>query len=365
MTDNLEETLVRHGEWLNSGGTAGKRADLSGQDLRLSELAGARLDHALLRATNLERADLAGASLQGADLRRALLGYANLDGAQLQQADLSHAAAPGARLRGANLGGALLNEARLDDALCEGADLAGVQARLASLKRADLSRAVLDEAHFEDVALTDANLTGARLHGGRLTGVDLLGAELHGFAVQRTVGEEVAVDPGVVVLERPDEEIELSAQARRRALRLQRQGKPIGEIARVLRVPRAVARANLGSAELESERRGRISRRVRHARIVGLVGIGALALAMLAGVLVIGTGLADFTLTLWRGQSMPWPTGWYLLWSALGIACAVGGVFALWRRDRLYDAINAMSRTDGADEPSAPPKPPANASTSP
>jgi hypothetical protein len=102
----LQETLRLHASWLE-GNAEGRRADLSGADLRranlaVAKLAGADLRRADLSGADLRRANLAVAKLAGADLRRA-----NLRGADLRNANLS-----GADLRNADLLGADLRHAK-------------------------------------------------------------------------------------------------------------------------------------------------------------------------------------------------------------------------------------------------------------
>ena len=59
---NLKQILELHKKWLNNEG-GGKRADLSGADLRSAYLGGADL-----RRADLSGADLSGANLSGANL---------------------------------------------------------------------------------------------------------------------------------------------------------------------------------------------------------------------------------------------------------------------------------------------------------
>ena len=71
---DLQETLRLHKMWLD-GKDGGKRADLSGANLR-----GANLSGADLSCADLSRADLSGANLRSADLRGANLSSADLSG---------------------------------------------------------------------------------------------------------------------------------------------------------------------------------------------------------------------------------------------------------------------------------------------
>ena len=108
--DELAEILNRHRAWLREE-KDGRRADLSGANLRGADLSDANLRGANLRGANLSGAYLRGADLSGADLSGAYLRGADLSGADLSRADLS-----GANLSGANLSGAYLRGADLSDA---------------------------------------------------------------------------------------------------------------------------------------------------------------------------------------------------------------------------------------------------------
>ena len=130
--EELAEILGKHGKWLRSE-TGGKRANLSGADLR-----GAGLSGANLRGANLSGAYLRGAGLSGANLREA-----DLSGACLHEADLS-----GAGLSGADLSGACLHEADLREADLSGANLRGAYLRGADLRGAGLSGADLRGANL-------------------------------------------------------------------------------------------------------------------------------------------------------------------------------------------------------------------------
>ena len=106
--ETLASILEQHRLWVESNGKGGKRADLSGKDLKNANLCMADLRMADLRETTLCYTDLRGADLEqadlrGADLRRAGLHEANLRGANLRGADLAQADLRGADLRGADL----------------------------------------------------------------------------------------------------------------------------------------------------------------------------------------------------------------------------------------------------------------------
>lgn len=77
-------------------------ADLRWSDLRKTNLSGVNLSAADLGWTNLSGANLSGANLSGADLTCADLGWTNLSGANLSGADLG-----GVDLTGANLTGVM------------------------------------------------------------------------------------------------------------------------------------------------------------------------------------------------------------------------------------------------------------------
>ncbi len=78
-------------------------ADLSGANLRGTDLSDANLRGADLRGANLRGTYLSDANLSGANLRYANLRYADLSGTDLSDADLRGANLSDANLRGADL----------------------------------------------------------------------------------------------------------------------------------------------------------------------------------------------------------------------------------------------------------------------
>ena len=113
---DLAELLDQHKTWVESGGEAGVKADLSGVNLAKADLTGVNLQGAHLHRTNLVGADLSMANLRGASLVRSNLQNANLLGTELRGANLMGANLYGAeglwfgRLGGTNLFDAVLPE---------------------------------------------------------------------------------------------------------------------------------------------------------------------------------------------------------------------------------------------------------------
>ena len=157
-TEQLNEILTKHAEWVNSSGAKGVRANFWNADLS---------------GTDLRGADLRGACLWNADLWGANLGGANLGGADLRDANLWNA-----DLRGANLSCADLNDADLSSAFLGGANLWNANLWCADLRYADLRDANLKYAILEGANLGGANLAYANLRNANLRNANLKGADL-------------------------------------------------------------------------------------------------------------------------------------------------------------------------------------------
>jgi len=112
----LAQILDEHKIWVESGGEAGVKADLTGANLAGADLTGVNLQDAILTKTNLAGADLSMANLRGANLVHADLRETILLGTELRGASLMGATLYGAeglwvgRLGGTNLFDALLPE---------------------------------------------------------------------------------------------------------------------------------------------------------------------------------------------------------------------------------------------------------------
>ena len=149
----IHKMLKVHNSWQLSKGKDGKRAFLSGADLREVNLNRYILSAANLSNTNLNKSDLSNAQLIAADLS-----YADLRDANLSNADLR-----GANLRGANLRDANLSNADLRDANLMGANLSGANLTIAILKNTELGSANFTKADLTDADLSYANLTKTNL----------------------------------------------------------------------------------------------------------------------------------------------------------------------------------------------------------
>jgi uncharacterized protein YjbI with pentapeptide repeats len=183
--------------------------DLSGADLRETDLkeadfTGVNLSEARLNGVDLTKAylnaaNLSGANLAGAYLREAKLNGANLAGAILGEADLYSADLTGANLTGANLtktflGWADLHSANLSGAYLREANLNSANLSGANLSGADLSGADLQTAALVDTDLTGADLTGCRVHGVSAWNLKLDGAKQQNLVITAPKEPEIAVD---------------------------------------------------------------------------------------------------------------------------------------------------------------------------
>ena len=141
-------------------------------DLNAAYMSYARIPQVNLSGADIRDSDLMGAMLQRANLAGCYLNPCHLYHANLIQANLSRALLNGANLRGANLSGANLSNADLDRAVLSDANLTG-----ANLTNANLSRTNLTGANFTDATLTGANLSRAALTRTTLVNAAFQGAD--------------------------------------------------------------------------------------------------------------------------------------------------------------------------------------------
>ena len=146
------------------------QVDLSGADLRNSDLMGAMLRRANLTDCRLNPIHLYRGDVRQAIFDRSLLNGANLRGADcreasFQDADLDRIILSDANLSGANLRGANLSRANLDRANLSGADLTGANLNGAELTRTNLAGAIFRESDFYEAVFNTTPLAGADFTG--------------------------------------------------------------------------------------------------------------------------------------------------------------------------------------------------------
>ena len=117
--------------------------------------------------------DISGADLRHSDLMGAVMRRANLSGCYLNPSHLYHA-----DLRESNLSGALFNGANMRGADLRGADLTGADLDRAILSDSDLSGANFTNANLQRTSLIGANLSGANFSGANFSGANLVRTNL-------------------------------------------------------------------------------------------------------------------------------------------------------------------------------------------
>lgn len=149
------------------------QVNISGADLRHSDLMGAVMRRANLSGCYMNPAHMYHADLRESDLSNTLLNGANMRGADLRGADLSGADLDRAVLSDADLSGANLSGANLQRTSLIGARLAGANLTGANFSGADLVRSSLAEANLEDADLFQTRLWGCNLDATNFAGAAL------------------------------------------------------------------------------------------------------------------------------------------------------------------------------------------------
>lgn len=158
--------------------------DLSNQNLSTWDLRGANLSGVNLRFSELIETDLTSANLKDADLRFSSLLSATLPQATLRSANLRDANLNDVDLSCTDLRFANLSSADLISANLVAANLNSANLILSDLRFADLSSADLSSADLSATNLSSANLRGATLLETKLHGADLNQAVLTGACIQ-------------------------------------------------------------------------------------------------------------------------------------------------------------------------------------
>lgn len=156
LTEPLEDLLLKHTEWVASGGATGTRLDLSGFDLRTVS----NLKRACLTMFKAERATFVTLDLTGGQLQAA-----ELNGADLRAANFTDIDARGLHARGARLDGLNAYKARFAPVPVAGGITIKGDLSKASLRYANFHSADLTEMDFTDADLTHADFTSAKLEG--------------------------------------------------------------------------------------------------------------------------------------------------------------------------------------------------------
>ena len=141
--------------------------NLKGSDLTMSALIEANLERARLDKVDFSDSNLNKANLRHADIRNARLNWATLQGADLQSADLEWSSLRRVELIDANLTGtnftlADMQEANLQNALAEGAVFDSALLNNANLEGACFHNASFDNAVLEGALLRKADFAGAK-----------------------------------------------------------------------------------------------------------------------------------------------------------------------------------------------------------
>jgi uncharacterized protein YjbI with pentapeptide repeats len=126
------------------------------------------VEHAVSLQVNLSGSDLRGSNLRDSNLRGSDLRGSNLRGSDLRDSDLR-----GSNLRDSDLRGSDLRGSDLRDSDLRGSDLRGSDLRGSNLRGSDLSGSDLRGSDLRDSDLSGSNLRGSDLRGSNLRGSDL------------------------------------------------------------------------------------------------------------------------------------------------------------------------------------------------
>lgn len=169
------------------GSTVYTMMDLSGADLRESNLSktdlrGANLTSAQLDDADLTEAFLGEANFADSSLRKTLFSSATLVSANLSKANLENADLGNASLESADLSSANCSRANLCEANLKQAKLFNTNFSDAKLSRAVLIDADIRESNFRNAILDGADLKHARLIDTNFSAADLSQASIFGIS---------------------------------------------------------------------------------------------------------------------------------------------------------------------------------------
>jgi uncharacterized protein YjbI with pentapeptide repeats len=182
--EDIQEVLRLHSLWL-ADDSAGKRAVLSGSDLRGSNLRRSNLSGSNLSGSNLSGSNLSDSDLGDSDLGRSDLRRSNLSGSNLSDSDLSDSDLSDSNLRGSNLRGSNLRRSNLRRSNLSGSNLSG----------SDLSGSDLSGSNLSDSDLRRSDLSGSDLRGSNLRGSDLSDSNLRGSKIDPLASARLSIVP--------------------------------------------------------------------------------------------------------------------------------------------------------------------------
>ena len=147
---DLNRVVAEHEQWLDSRGTRGKRADLSGWTLSNVSLSDRDLSHA-----NLSNTKLTNVSMRGINLS-----FAHASGSHWTSVDLAFAKMTAFVFRDSVLTSSTVTRVSLYHATLVGIVARDVDWTGSSMKMADLTGATLVNSSLEHASLIEAKLTG-------------------------------------------------------------------------------------------------------------------------------------------------------------------------------------------------------------
>lgn len=180
----LAEVVRLHKEWLDSGNKTGKRADLSGAQLKGVDLSNTDLSGALLRGSHLESADFTNSKLyhtdfSDADVKRAnfsgsILVLADFSGADMEETDLSgikcsaNTEELGQNRRGPRFTDANLTRAKFNASYCFASDFRGANLQHTCFNEANLEQANFSNNDLSGLDFSFAMLIDAKMHDSKM-----------------------------------------------------------------------------------------------------------------------------------------------------------------------------------------------------
>lgn len=185
MDLTLDELVLKHTQWVATGGRQGVQLTLDTVDLRRGvELASKRLTAIRANKSTFAEMDLRGIEMQGA----------NLDASDFRKCQMNKADLRGSRFRGCLFNRAILKGADFNPLAIRKRDGDGhynLPCRFdnAWLRHADLSGARMMEAVFKDADLTSANFSDCDLRKA-----DFRGAKLHNAQFENALLDDAQFD---------------------------------------------------------------------------------------------------------------------------------------------------------------------------